>query len=71
MFKSGAKKVDAAFGMFDKALKKLERARAACHAEESMIEGKMHTLGEKKLEARTASGRATTAITNINKLIGA
>ena len=70
IFKIGPRRVKAAYGLFTKAIKKLEAAYDRCQAELGVITEDIITLEREREATLEASANARHAITNITKLIG-
>lgn len=70
VFRSGPKRVEKAFGMFDKALKKLGDAKELCRFEADATMAERERLEVKYNDIILAASRADVAITNIKTLIG-
>jgi hypothetical protein len=68
--KSGPAKVEAAFGLFTKAISDLEGAVDQCNAERNAYATQIAALEAKDYEAKTAAAKAATAIGNLRDLIG-
>ena len=70
IFRFGPRKVRAAYGLFTKAIKKLEAAKDRCCAELGVIAEDIIALERTREETLKAAGDAKRAIANISKLIG-
>jgi len=70
LFKSGPKQVESAFGLFNKAITKLEAAKVKCDSEVAMAKEQIAIM-QKVVDTRDAAAdRASLAIKNIKELIG-
>lgn len=68
--KNGPAKVEAAFGLFTKAIKDLEVAVDTCKQEAFDYQAQANLLVEKANDSKVAADRAISAITNLKILIG-
>jgi hypothetical protein len=69
-FRRGPKRVTEAYGLFTRAIRKLEEARDACQSDLGIIVTKVNDLNKEREACLKASANADHAIDNIRKLIG-
>ena len=68
--KSGPAKVEAAFGLFTKAISDLEKAMDSCVQEAADFRAQALLLQDKAVVSGEAAAKAETAIANLKELIG-